>query len=319
MPTPRGVAGPRSRPAAPEWPFVPPLHVLLRMRIWHGGGLSLAPGTAGREVRGVAVRADAHGFRLAIVRQRGGVRRAAGTEDLPGEGQSGAEHSQLPRGPRAPQPGPPPTFPQLRQWCRRRSRVKGERQAEHWLHVLSGTHSGRRWGAAGHKATVKAMGVPSTPAPGTFQAPWMDPCSRVSWGCSAEPAPGRTWQLSRVPGAAQGSRTPPQSGGTAGSPLPALWSPAASAGLGHRGQSATRGASAARGSPSSSSAGTRAVVVQPNWGWARWPHRPHAWGWGLSHPGGRICRAEEPSLVSLGVTHGCRSAPPRAPPARRQS
>lgn len=51
---------------------------------------------------------------------------------------------------------PSPTFPQLRQWCRRRSSVKEERQAEHWLHVLSGTHSGSRQAPAGQNTSVKA-------------------------------------------------------------------------------------------------------------------------------------------------------------------
>lgn len=52
-----------------------------------------------------------------------------------------------------------------------------------------------------------------------------------------------------------------------GSPLPALRSLAASAGLEHSGQSATRGASVTQESPSFSSVGTR-VVVQPSWSWA---------------------------------------------------
>lgn len=46
-------------------------------------------------------------------------------------------------------PTPPRTFPQLRQWWRRRSRVKGARQAEQWLLLLSGIHSGRLCAPAG--------------------------------------------------------------------------------------------------------------------------------------------------------------------------
>lgn len=106
-------------------------------------------------MRAVAVGAHTDGFAVAVVGQHCGVRRAAGTEDLPGE-QRGAERSRLPRG----APGAPSragrTFPQLRQWCRRRSSVKGERHAEHWLHVLSGTHSGSRRVPAGQNTQVKA-------------------------------------------------------------------------------------------------------------------------------------------------------------------
>lgn len=81
-------------------------------------------------------------------------------------------------------------------------------------------------------------------------------------------------------------------------PLPALRSPVASLGLGHRGQSATWGTSPAHRSPSSFSAGTK-VFIWLNWGraqphgcprgwdvwhalaasipsWALWLHCPHA-------------------------------------------
>lgn len=172
------------------------------------GGSSPAPGAPGRrgEVHGVAVCADTHGFQLAIVRQCSRVRRAAGTEDLWAQGRRGAEQLQEPRSP-LPGPSPPITFPQLRQWCRRRSRVKGARQAQHWLHVLSGTHSGRLWAPDGENTKLKAPPIASSSATSTSPALR---CHRAGTVPQPRAAP-------LTPHLPSGARFPPWGCGTGGS------------------------------------------------------------------------------------------------------
>lgn len=244
-----------------------------------------------------------------------------------------------PRGTPAPPSVAPParTFPQLRQWCRRRSRVKGERQAEHWLHVLSGTHSGRRRVPDGQN--VGKSGTPRPPSPPRPQEtprlhprPWVPRGPWVPRSLSAEPAPGTTWQLFLCAWGCPGQPGPPRQDRDrlrpSLMPCPGARAPWAAPYLPSGARLPPRGCS---------TGGSRSHKEHPShMGHHAFPLRGQGMWWsgqtgaGLSPKGlGTIAALsqrlgtgdgqgrEEPSLVAPGVTHGWHLAPPRAPPVRQ--